>query len=188
MQKEITNQPDWKSISMLSGIITTFSCIGWMLSAVVHELGHAFAVLVNGGTVTEIQPWVLVGAPHTAFVGNFSTEQNAVIAVAGAALVYLIGILFFSLFPFRKSNPYLTIAVTFGILPFVAQSISYIILPILFVFGASIRDDVINFLAYSGLSPLIVSCTASLLAISAGLIIYKRTNVLISIQQVVPSK
>ena len=166
-------------------IIMVAGCTGWVLSGVIHEIGHRVAVLFFDGVITEFQPLVLVGAPHVAYAGRFTDIQRAIISVSGAGMVYLIGMLTLLLFPFKWANSKISLAMIFGVIPFIAQSVSYAILPILYLLGVSIHDDVINFLDFSQLDPLLISFSASVLIILAAMIVIKHARVVSTIRNVV---
>ena len=174
-----------KRIWILLLIICIAGTLGWVLSGIIHEFGHALAVLSFGGVITELQPFVLSGAPHVAYAGSFPAFQRAIFSAAGASTTYLIGVIILVLFPFKRTSPGVSLAVTFGFVPFLSQSISYMILPILYLLNVPVRDDVINFLKFSHLNPLWVSLSASVLGTLAVIIIVKRCQVLLKIRAIV---
>lgn len=164
--------------------ISIAGSIGWIISGILHEFGHALSVRAFGGVITELQPFVLFGAPHIAYIGSFPEFQQAIISVSGAGFVFLIGILTLLFFPFERVNSRVRLAIAIGIVPFIAQSISFIILPILHLMGLTIHDDVINFIEYSKLNPLWISSTASIIAILGVLIFIKHTRIIPTIQAI----
>jgi len=171
-----------KNVALLIGIVWFASAFGWVLSGIIHEFGHALAVLSFGGTVTELQPFVFSGAPHVAYAGSFTVFQRAIFSAAGASTAYLVGAIVLLLVPFKRTSPGVSLGVTFGIVPFLGQSISYMILPILYLLNVSVQDDVINFLAFSQLNPMWVSLCAAVLAAIGVWIIAKRCRVISTIQ------
>jgi hypothetical protein len=170
----------------MSLILTTIivSSFSWIVSGSFHELGHALTILVFDGHITEMQPFILFGAPHISYIGSFTEFQQAIISVSGAGFVFLIGILALLFFPFERVNSRVRLAVAIGIVPFIAQSISFIFLPILHLMGFTIHDDVINFIKYSRLNPLWISFTASMIAALGALIFIRRTRIIPTIQNI----
>lgn len=182
VEQENTAKPYSRNVILLSGIICFASCLGWVLSGVIHEFGHALAVLSFGGIITELQPLVFSGAPHIAYSGSFTSVQRSIIFVAGASTTYWIGCITLMLFPFKRTAPGISLAVTFGFVPFLGQSLSYIFLPILNLLNVPVRDDVIRFLEFSQLNPILVLLSASVLGALALIILVKRCGVLSTIQ------
>ena len=173
-----------QALLVLFLIISTAGSIGWIISGVFHELGHALSVQAFGGVITDLQPFVLFGAPHIAYIGSFTEIQKAIISVSGAGFVFLIGILALILFPFEKVNHRVRLSLAIGIVPFIAQLISFIILPILHLLGLRIHDDVINFIELSKLNPFWISLIASMIAILGVLIFIKHTRIIPTIQAI----
>jgi hypothetical protein len=167
-------------------ILTTIAVasFSWIVSGIFHEFGHALAVLAFGGHITELQPFVPFGAPHIAYIGSFTEIQVAIISVSGAGIVFLIGILTLLLFPFERVNSRVRLAVASGVVPFVAQSISFMILPVLHLVGLIIHDDVITFLESSQLQPLLVSFIASMITALGALILIRRTRIISAFQTI----
>lgn len=183
-QKEIDHKLSMSSLLVLILTIIIVSSFGWIVSGIFHELGHALAVLAFNGNITELQPFVLFSAPHIAYIGSFTEIQQAIISVSGAGFVFLIGILTLMIFPFERVNSKVRLAVAFGIVPLVAQSISFIILPILHLMGLNVHDDVINFIEYSKLNPLWISFIASVTATLGAFILIRRTRIIPTIQTI----
>lgn len=183
-ESKATPKPSVKKFISLLAIVLPASILGWIASGIVHELGHALVVLSLAGKITKFQPFLLIGAPHIAYTGSFTTIQKAVISMSGAGMVYLIVLLVLILFPYKRTKPQISLAITFGMMPFAAQLLSYVFLPILDTFGISLRDDVINFINFSHLPPLLISFTVFLLVMLVGFLVLKRARIVSMIQTV----
>jgi hypothetical protein len=185
MSTKINTQPiDPAGLTRLMTLAIISSLAGWIVSGIIHEVGHALAILAFKGDITQFQPLVLVGAPHVSYTGNFSQTQQAIVSASGAGTVILIGLLVFMLFPFEPALDLLNIVLTCGFAPFLAQSLSFIILPILHLMGISIQDDVIQVLKNSHLHPLLVSFTACVFAVFGAWLVIRRTRFFASIQAI----
>lgn len=172
----------------LSLLVIISSSFGWVLSGVIHEFGHALAILTFGGKITKLQPLVLIGPPHVASSGNFTAAQQAIISVSGAGLVFLVGLVMWIAYPFDRSPAAMSFFVVLTTIPFVTQLLSYIFLPILHLMGISLHDDVIKFLKYSHAPPLLVTVSAFILLASALSILFKRVRLIPLIQSIAKSK
>lgn len=177
-----------KGMMLLIVLVMSISFIGWLLSGVVHEFGHIFLILAFDGQIKEIQLLALVGSPHVAYQGSFCNLQQALIALGGAALTYLTGLIIWAVYPFKHSSEQVNLLAIIGLVPFVSQTLSYIFLPIIHFFGVTVKDDVITFLNYSQLPPLVVSVSALGLIVFAFTILTKRVNPIEVIQAIAAEK
>jgi hypothetical protein len=165
-------------------LVVFSSTFGWILSGVIHEFGHALAILAFGGKITKLQPLVLIGPPHITSSGNFTAVQQAIIYASGAGLVFLVGVVTWIVYPFHRSPTAPSFFVVLTTIPFVTQSLSYIFLPLLHLIGISLHDDVIKFLKYSHTPPLLVSIQAFFFLSGALSILYKRVRLISLIQSI----
>ena len=173
-----------QALFVLLFIVSIAGSFGWIISGIFHEFGHTLTVWAFGGVITDLQPLVLFGAPHIAYIGSFTEIQKAIISISGAGFVFLIGILALKVFTFEKVNPTVRLSLAIGIVPFIAQLISFIILPILHLLGMIIHDDVITFTKLSKLNPFWISLIASMIAILGVLIFIRHTRISPTIQAI----
>lgn len=77
----------------------------------------------------------------------------------------------------------MVLVVAFASLTFIAQVFSYLFLPLLYLSGVSMSDDVYDFLNFSGLPPLLVALSAAVLL--AGWLLLHRARVLEAVRGLV---
>lgn len=139
---------------------------------VVHEGGHALAVLLFGGEVTRFEVNFLFNSPHISYVGIADPMQKAVISLAGPLfpLLFLGG--FIILLPKAKN------IVTHGILFLLvvgmhATILVSVIIAITHGLGSALpSEDISKFIVYSGANSFVVAgAFLLLLAIFIGFLV-----------------
>lgn len=135
-----------------------------------HEGGHALAVVALGGRVETFDLNFLNLGAHVAYSGAFTTAQSALIHVAGPLLPALAWMAWQGWRPAGASrlSDWLRVLSLLGI---TASVLAWVVIPVLALGGrAPAGDDCTRFLEDSGLSPLLVTgLAASLLAACWGL-------------------
>jgi hypothetical protein len=138
-----------------------------------HESGHALVALSCGGTITN---FVLGLNAHMSYEGaNFTPVTLSILNAAGMLLPVLV-LIFVALFYKRDYDNIFyrcyfgiySIGVTFSI-------VAWVIVPIVYLLSTPpVGDDVANFIANSGIHPLIVMSAAIIIIVSlVGLLLSK---------------
>lgn len=148
----------------------------FFLYTFLHEAGHAIVGWFFGESLTEFNVNFWDFSAHVGMVGGELTEsQRTVLSAAGAALPLFIWMIFISLIP-RKASFILESLKLISSMAVVNTLLAWIVLPILFMFGKAPSDDVINFLRYSQMPPLLLTCTAVVLYISAWILFLSKVD------------
>ncbi len=127
-----------------------------------HEAGHAILGMLFGQRVLEFDAAFWNFYPHVSMAGEISVPQQALRSLAGTILPLLIWVVFINLVP-RRANFSLTVLKIFTSMAVINTLLTWIILPVMVLFGNTFQDDVINFLNTSGLHPLQLSGIALIL-------------------------
>lgn len=151
-----------------------------VLPAIVHEFGHAIFHVLLGGKLDHIQPFIFQGAPYTRYATvPYNTTTSALVSAAGVLLPVLIAVLGLLAIPFRRINNFNRIFLSILFISLLGQLIGYIFLPLISYFNVgTFKDDVFEFLAYSGWHPFIVSFLALLIFILCLVLLLKRTKII----------
>lgn len=163
---EIRKPANNSSIFLLSVLVLFVFLFVFFLYTFLHEAGHAVAGLLFGQTLTEfnVNFWNL--SAHVGLTGvDLTQTQLAVRSIAGVSLPLLVWILFILLVP-RKASFVLESLKLISFLAVVNTLLVWIILPILFLFDKAPADDVVNFLNYSEMPPLLLSSLALILYVA----------------------
>jgi hypothetical protein len=153
-------QTKTSSILILIALILFVGLFVFFMYTFLHEGGHAITGLLFGQSLTEFDVSFWDFSAHVGMIGGELTEsQLAVQAVAGAFLPLLLWTIFISLVP-RKGNFTLETLKLISSMAVVNTLLAWIVLPILFLLGKAPSDDVINFLRYSQMPPLTLTCIA----------------------------
>jgi hypothetical protein len=135
----------------------------FFLYTFLHEAGHALAGWLFGQSLTEfdVSFWDL--SAHVGLSGGDLTQmQLAIQSAAGMLLPLLVWAIFIRLVP-RKGSFILETLKLLASMVVVNTLLVWILFPILFLFGKAPSDDVMNFLDYSRMPPLLLSFTALVL-------------------------
>jgi hypothetical protein len=136
-----------------------------------HEGGHALAILISGGTVTEFNLNFFDLSAHVGHAGDFTRAQTLTVNLAGVSLPILAWAVFMLFAPRRGSQPLEIIKIVCSV-AFLSTLLAWIVIPILFLAGARPGDDSTAFLINSGLHPLLVTGGA-LLVLTGGLALFR---------------
>lgn len=142
--------PNWKYL--LSTIIM-FSIVIFAY-ALLHEGGHAIAVLLQGGQVTVFNVNVFSGSPHIQFCGDLSSMGRAIVSIAGPLVPFFVWL---PLVPFLPRLRYSILqgALLIYSMMLVGSLIPNIVLVLLYWQGRAYPgEDVVRFLQFSGANPL----------------------------------
>jgi hypothetical protein len=151
------------SIFTLIVLILFVALFVFFVYAFLHESGHALLGILLGQSLTEFDVSFWKFSAHVGMVGGeLSRSQLAVRAVAGASLPFLVWTIFISLLPHKASFTLETLKLISS-MAVINTLLPWIVLPILFLFGKAPADDVTNFLQYSQIPPLMLTCIALIL-------------------------
>ena len=135
----------------------------FFLYTFLHEAGHALAGWLFGQSLTEFDASFWDLSAHVSMSGGVLTRtQLAIQVAAGTLLPLLVWAIFMSLVP-RKSSFVLETLKLISSMVVVNTLLTWIFIPILFLFDKAPSDDVANFLNYSHMPPLLLTFTALLL-------------------------
>ncbi len=143
-------------------ILKSLSIIGMVLFViliytVLHEGGHAIAVLIQGGSVITFDVNFLFGNPHISYSGVFTDGGRALISIAGILFPVLVWI---PVVPIMKNfkNTYVKLILILFSVSVIGSLLPNIFLPIGYYFGFRPQgEDIVSFLDYSGFNPMLVS-------------------------------
>ena len=122
-----------------------------------HEGGHAIAALLLGARITAFDLNFITGSPHVGWEGFVKPAGRAFIAVSGPVFPVIVWLLSLSLLRWKKA-----VAVRLGLLVasimIISSLLPQVISPLLYMRGLDLRgEDIVGFIIYSGLHPLVVS-------------------------------
>lgn len=142
-------------LKILGGISAGLAVI--FIYTLLHEGGHAIAVLLLGARVTAFDLNFITGSPHVGWEGLVTPAGRAFIAVSGPVFPVLVWLLSLSLLRWKKA-----VAVRLGLfvasIMVISSLLPQIISPVLYMRGLDLRgEDIVGFIIYSGLHPLVVS-------------------------------
>lgn len=148
----------------------------WMLLStyvMLHEAGHALAVLAFGGELTYFS--INLFDARIGHHGEFTDFQTAIINVAGAGLPYLTWLVFMIALPCRSKKAFLEYAKTYSVVVLVSL-FAWLFIPLLYESGmAPAGDDVTKFLDASGLNGYLISFLILILVL-ASFLFWKKKN------------
>ncbi|GAP12508.1 peptidase M50B-like [Longilinea arvoryzae] len=155
----------FSGLLLLTVFFTTF------VYTTLHEGGHALAALLSGGTVGLIDVNFLNFSAHAVLDGTFTNAQQALISVSGWALPVLVYLIFLGIT--RSGRNLLLIAVRWiGGVSVLGSTLPWVVLPLVYLSGERPADDVISFVIFSGLPPILVALVfAALVAGGIALIV-----------------
>jgi hypothetical protein len=169
-------QTKTSSILLLIVLILFVVLFVFLLYTFLHEGGHAIIGLLFGQSLTEFNVNFWDFSAHVGMMGGQLTQsQLAVQAMAGASLPLLIWALFISRVP-RKASFTLEALKLIASMAVVNTLLAWIILPILFLLGKAPSDDVINFLRYSQMPPLLLVYTSIILYIGGWILFLSKID------------
>jgi hypothetical protein len=164
------------TIFVLVALILFVVLFVFFLYTFLHEGGHAITGLLFGQSLTEFNVNFWNFSAHVGMVGGELTQaQLAVRALAGAGLPLVIWTIFISLVP-RKANFTLEALKLIASIAVVNTLLPWIILPILFLLGKAPSDDVVNFLRYSQMPPLLLAGTSLVLYIGGWILFLSKID------------
>lgn len=122
-----------------------------------HEGGHALAVIWFGGKLTVFELNFLTSSPHISYTHNFSAIQRAIVAISGPLLPYVIFLIIVPLIK-KITSPLWQVGLLAFSIGGMNSLLPAIVLPILFLVGKiGAGEDIGNFIYFSNLHPLLVS-------------------------------
>ncbi len=170
------NRSNTPSKLILIGWILFIMLFVFFLYAFLHEAGHALAGWFYGQSLTEFNVSFWNFEAHVGMVGGELTRsQLAVRSAAGATLPVLFWTIFISVTP-RKASFLLETLKLISSMAVVNTLLTWIVLPVLFIFGKAPSDDVSNFLRYSQMPPLLLVLIASSLYIGGWMLFLSKIN------------
>lgn len=149
------------STTMISiALIAFVTLVVFFLYTFLHEAGHAIAGLLFGQTLTEFDVSFWDFNAHVGLVGGDLTDiQLAVRSVAATLLPFLVWVVFILWVPHQASFT-LEVLKLISSIAVVNTLLPWIIIPILFLVGKAPVDDVINFMRYAGIPPVLLTVIA----------------------------
>jgi hypothetical protein len=156
-------------------LIFLFLCLAILsLYVFLHEGGHALAVVVQDGQLTEFDLNPLNA--HVNFYGNLTPSGRAVMNISGASLPLLVWFAWM-LAMRRRDNPAVESVKLVAMMGVLNTLLVWMIIPFLYLGGnAPAGDDVTHFLDNSGMHPLMLAAGALLVYI-LGWLLYSRRSV-----------
>lgn len=119
-----------------------------------HEGGHAVAVLLQGGQVTVFNINFITSSPHIQYRGDFSDMERAIVSIAGPLVPFLVWLPLVILLP-RLRRSILQGTLLIYSMMIVGSLIPNIVLALLYWQGRVYPgEDVVRFLEFSGAHPL----------------------------------
>lgn len=173
---QVANKYDIKR-SLISFLIFIFALIA---SEFIHESGHAFFILITGGTVTGFFPFptILAGELNAGFVSFEGVPDSLVplVLLGGEIFQWIVLIIGIILIYWKKFRPeiqsFLYILLIVAWLDFPLYTINNLLnLPHWFIIGAS-QGDIIQFSIVSGISIWIMLILALAQLIVGIIVIY----------------
>ncbi|HKM35037.1 MAG TPA: hypothetical protein VJY54_09900, partial [Lachnospiraceae bacterium] len=127
--------------------------LGVFLYLILHEFGHCLVVWLKGGKVTEFM--IIALSPHMSFEGVL---ESPLIDVAGAVFPLFFYIIFVLLLKQKIKKALPLYFMIFYCNVYCSSLISWILIPIKYMFGiAPADDDVTKFIRSSNIAPIVVS-------------------------------
>jgi hypothetical protein len=127
------------------------------LYTVLHEGGHALAVLLFGGEVTRFDVNYLMGAPSISYIGVTRPIHRALISLAGPVFPLLLLPLIGALLP-RTKSMILRSALFSLLVGLLLTIVSSIAIALISGSGRVLQqEDIAKFISYSGAHPLAVA-------------------------------
>ncbi|UCD49208.1 MAG: twin-arginine translocase subunit TatC [Phycisphaerales bacterium] len=160
-------QRRFKAGLKLAGVVVLVGAIGWGFSEMINQYGHALGAKLVGATVTEIQPFVFLGRPHCSYEEGLSAGREALITLAGLLVSVSVGLLGLLVVPFRKLGTWAGLTLAAFFVPLLAQSLEWVVFPVLHVLEEPVRHDATTFVQQTGFHPLIVALIGVGLAVLA---------------------
>jgi hypothetical protein len=142
-----------------------------LICLTVHETGHALATFATGGQVTEFS--VLGFRPHVSVAGKFSETQNAFKSVAGSGTFLTVWTFFIVTLP-RGRSRYFEVKAATAFFAFV-EVLGWTLSSLKYPHGPK-SDDSWKFISFSGLDPIIVTITCTVMMIAISIIYRWRTK------------
>ena len=140
-----------------------------------HEAGHALVGLLSGGRLTSFSIDFITFGAHAGIQGEFTTAQQALIAVSGVGLPLVVWTAFLLLVPPAPRDPVLARLLLVGTAGVNGSLLAWVIVPLVLLAGGTARDDSANFIRLTGVHPLLVAA-AALLVIAGGVGLYLRRS------------
>jgi len=146
---------------IISSVVAGLAVI--LIYTLLHEGGHAIAALLVGARITAFDVNFVTGSPHVAWEGFVKPAGRAFIAVSGPVFPVIVWLLSLSILRWHKA-----VAVRLGLfvasLMVISSLLPQVIIPVLYMRGLDLRgEDIVGFIIYSGLHPLVVSGLFALL-------------------------
>ena len=141
------------------------------LYILLHEGGHTLVALFCGADIMNFSFFPV----HVSWMGGeFNTFTISLADAAGVGLPILVSVVYMLFYSKENQNIfYRTFSVIFSIVPFYSL-IAWMILPVMYVNGRILSDDVIHFIEHSGINPWIVCVTAAALFAGGVVLVWKR--------------
>jgi hypothetical protein len=170
------NRSNTSSKLILIGLILFIVLFVFFLYTFLHEAGHALAGWFYGQSLTEFNVSFWNFEAHVGMVGGALTRsQLALRSAAGTILPILFWTIFISVIP-RKANFLLETLKLISSMAVVNTLLTWIVLPILFIFAKAPSDDVTNFLRYSQMPPLLLVFIASSLYVGGWILFLSKID------------
>ncbi len=148
----------------------------FFMYTLLHEGGHALTGWLFGQSLTEFNLNFWNFNAHVGMAGGeLSRAQLAVQSAAGASLPLLIWAILISIAP-HKATFTLESLKFISSMTVVNTLLAWIMLPVLFLLGKAPSDDVINFLLYSQMPPMLLTVMASILYIGGWVLFLSKTD------------
>lgn len=167
-----------KKALKLLGVLILIAAPGWVLSEAVSECGHAIGAKLVGATVTDVQPFVFLGSPDCTYEGDLTDSREAVIAISGLLVPYVLGLLSLLLIPFKALGKRSTLLVAAFLAPLPGQALAWLVFPAGRLFGYEWQHHALDFAQHSGLHPALVAALGLGLTILGVKIFLRRTQFL----------
>src|SRR5512147_2011839 len=129
-------------------------CFDLIVYTFTHEVGHAVVGMLFGQSLTALKVNFLTLSAHVGLVGELTSTQRALQSIAGAALPLVIWLIFVSCTP-RRSALVVEMLKCIATVAVLSTLLAWVVLPVLYRYGQAPVDDVSNFLASSGMEPLL---------------------------------
>ncbi|MGN0352574.1 MAG: site-2 protease family protein [Roseburia sp.] len=169
------------------GILLLAAFIEVIVYIVLHEGGHSFIAILCGAKITNFS---ILGAYMSATGGEFTQFSSSLMKVAGMAFPLVISVIYM-LFGFKKKKQgefYRTFSMLFSLVP-VMSLLAWVFVPIAYMRGDTTNnDDVIQFIAISGIHPVCVMIVSAILFLLLCFIAWKKGMIQIWIDLVLSNR